>query len=134
MPENDNKHVRLKQRIANLERAVGLLDDALDIGSPTLTERAGIIQFYEMAFELTWKCLKDYLEVKGFNPKYPRDTLKMAVQYEIIDQGETWLKALTDRNLTSHIYDEKTSVLVEQAIRNEYHPLLQQVHSFMKKL
>ena len=84
-----------------------------------------------MAFELAWKCLKDYFEAKGLDPKYPRDTIKMAVQNEIISNGETWFKALTDRNLTVHTYDEETAVLVENAIRTEYYHLLQQVDAFL---
>lgn len=29
-------------------------------------EKAGIIQFFKMTFELAWKVLKDYLEVEGY--------------------------------------------------------------------
>lgn len=108
--------------------------DALEIQSPSVIERAGIIQFYEMAFELAWKCLKDYLEVKGMDPKYPRDTIKLAVQHEIIDHGETWLKAMTDRNLTVHTYDEESAYLIDKAIREEYYPLLEHVRLFFNQL
>ena len=36
------------------------------IDPPSDAERAGLIQFFEMSFELAWKVLKDYLEVEGF--------------------------------------------------------------------
>lgn len=87
MNENEKKQIRLKQRFENFNRASGLLDDALRIDSPSKTEQAGIIQFFEMTVELAWKCLKDYLEIPGLDPKYPRDTIKTAVQSKIIDCG-----------------------------------------------
>ena len=84
-----------------------------------------------MTFELAWKCLKDYLEMQGLDPKYPRDTIKTAVQNNMIDNGEVWLKALTDRNMTVRTYDEEKALAIEQAIRNDYHPLLKQARSVM---
>ena len=133
MAKNEKKYIRLKQRFTNFERAYILLDDALRIESPSKTEQAGIIQFFEMTFELAWKCLKDYLEMQGLDPKYPRDTIKIAVQNNMIDNGEVWLKALTDRNMTVHTYDEEKALAIEQAIRNDYHPLLKQARSFMEQ-
>ncbi|TVQ03154.1 MAG: nucleotidyltransferase [Balneolaceae bacterium] len=133
MSENEIKQIRLKQRFANFNRAADLLDDALRIESPSKTEQAGIIQFFEITFEFAWKCLKDYLEIQGLDPKYPRDTIKTAVQNKMIDNGEVWLKALTDRNMTVHIYDEEKALAIEQAIRNEYHPLLKQARFFLEQ-
>lgn len=110
-----------------------LLDDALAISSPSITERAGIIQFYEMSFELAWKGLKDYLELQGLDPGYPRETIKTGVQLGILDDGDAWMQALTDRNLTVHTYDEKAAMAVERAIRKAYHPLLKQLATFFKE-
>lgn len=39
------------QRFANFERTFLLLCNALDIKSPSLVEHAGIIQFFELAFD-----------------------------------------------------------------------------------
>ena len=51
----NNPDIRWQQRLNQFEKAFFLLQDALLIDSPTVVERAGIIQFFEMAFELGWK-------------------------------------------------------------------------------
>jgi nucleotidyltransferase substrate binding protein (TIGR01987 family) len=124
--------IRLQQRTENFRKSFKLLSDALEINTPTVTERAGIIQFYELTFELGWKCLKDYFESKGLDPKFPRDIIKQGIESEILSDGEKWLKALTDRNLTSHLYDESAAQQIENDIRNEYFPLIVELLSFLE--
>ncbi|MDZ7376459.1 MAG: nucleotidyltransferase substrate binding protein, partial [candidate division KSB1 bacterium] len=91
-------------------------------------ERAGLIQFFEIAFELSWKTMKDYLESLGFLVKTPRETIKQAFQIELISDGETWLRALEDRNLTTHIYDEAFALQIERVIRENYLPIIRQLY------
>ncbi|USR92246.1 nucleotidyltransferase substrate binding protein [Phormidium yuhuli AB48] len=123
------------QRFSNFKRAFLLLENALTIESPSLVERAGMIQFFEMAFELSWKLLKDYQELEGFTVKTPRETLKQAFQAEIISDGHQWIEALQDRNLMAHTYNEKTAIAVEERIRHQYFPLLKHLHdTFETKL
>jgi len=125
-----DEDIRWKQRFQNFQSAYRLLEDAIVIKQPTEVERAGIIQFFEMTFELSWKLLKDYLEQEGFIVKTPRQVLKQAFQTEIIDDGEIWLNALSDRNLTAHTYEEKTAAKVERAIRAEYYPAIVKLYDF----
>jgi len=70
--------IRWQQRFHNYEKAFLLLERALTIAAPSEVERGGIIQFYEMAFELAWKVMKDYLEQLGFTVNSPRDAIKQA--------------------------------------------------------
>ncbi len=116
--------IRWIQRLSNFKRAFNLLSSSLEITSPSEVERAGIIQFYEMSFELSWKTLKDYLQMQGFDIASPRQAIKQAFQAGIIDDGHEWIQALTDRNLTVHTYDEQKALEVEKAIRNIYYPLI----------
>lgn len=67
---------RWHQRLQNFSRANGLLQESLKISSPSVLERAGIIQFYKMAFELAWKTLKDFLTEQGFEVASPRQAIK----------------------------------------------------------
>jgi len=120
-----NKEIRWKQRFENYEKAFLQLNESSKIKSPSNTERAGFIQFFEVALELAWKTLKDYLESQGFQVKTPRDTLKQAYQISLIGKGDVWLQALEDRNLTTHTYDESTIRKVEMLIREKYLPLLE---------
>lgn len=119
-----NQDIRWKQRYQQYNNAFSLLQQAIAIEHPSVVERAGIIQFFEMAFELSWKLLKDYLQAEGYSTNSPRDAIKQAYQSELIDNGHAWIKALEDRNLTTHTYNEDVAQKVEQQIRQEYYPLL----------
>ena len=131
----EEQDIRWVQRFANFERAFLLLRQALEINSPSIVERAGLIQFFEIAFELSWKLLKDYEELEGFSVKTPREAIKQAFQAGIISHGEHWLQALQDRNLTAHTYNEKTAIAVETKIRQNYFPLLLELYqTFQIKL
>jgi len=123
--EIQKKHQkRWQQRFQNFDRAFLLLETAIKIPTPSVVERAGMIQFFEMSFELGWKVLKDYLEDGGYIVKSPREAIKLAFQQGIVVNGEQWLQALSDRNLTVHIYNETQAELIEVHIRNDYYPLL----------
>jgi nucleotidyltransferase substrate binding protein (TIGR01987 family) len=124
MTSNANQDIRWKQRFAHFRKAFSLLEQTMTIEPPSDAERAGLIQFFEMAFELAWKVLKDYLEEEGFTVQSPRDTIKQAFQAGLLENGHVWLEALKDRNLTVHIYEEKIAVAVEQKIREAYFPAL----------
>ena len=128
-----NKDIRWKQRFQNFNLSFILLENSLAIDSPNVTERAGIIQFYEITFELAWKILKDYLEEEGFNVKSPREVIKLAFQNEIISNGHSWLEALDNRNITTHTYDETTALSVELQIRQTYFPLLKNLRQWLSQ-
>lgn len=121
----NSEDIRWRQRFNQFERAFLLLKSAIDIETLSIIERAGLIQFFEMAFELSWKLLKDYQEAEGFAINSPRDAIKQAFQSGIITAGHDWINALDDRNLTTHTYNEKIAAEVEQKIRHTYYPLLE---------
>lgn len=133
MNMTDSKDIRWQQRFENFEKAFILLKQAALIQTPSDVERAGLIQFFEMTFELSWKLLKDYLESEGYTIKSPRQAIKQAVQSEIIQNGHSWMDALQDRNLTVHTYHEATAVEVEELIKTTYLPLLTELYADFKK-
>jgi nucleotidyltransferase substrate binding protein (TIGR01987 family) len=121
--------VRWKQRFQNFDRACALLERTAANPDLSEAERGGLIQFFEMAFELSWKLLKDYLVTEGYGVTSPREAIKQAFQNQLIQDGGVWLTALEDRNLTTHTYDEETALRVEKKIREHYLPLLRQLRS-----
>ena len=127
-----NKDIRWKQRFQNYEKAYLLLERNLNIAEPSEVERAGIIQFFEMAFELAWKLMKDYLEEEGFVVNSPKEAIKQAFQSDIIKDGHTWIDALNDRNLTTHIYEEETAIMVTEKIKENYFPLLKNLYLYFQ--
>lgn len=128
----DNRGIRWQQRFRQFEKAFALLQAAIAINKPSVVERAGLIQFFEMAFDLAWKLLKDFEEAEGFSVKSPRDAIKQAFQAGIINQGHQWMDALEDRNLTTHTYNEQTALAVEDKIHTRYFPCLEELHRDFK--
>ena len=130
----DMLDIRWKQRLVHFSKAYRLLEQTIAIERPSEAERAGLIQFFEMSFELAWKVLKDYLGEEGFSPASPRETIKLAFQSGLIVDGHLWMEALKDRNLTVHTYEEKIAIAVEKKIRDFYFPFLRKLfHDFSKK-
>ena len=130
----ENNDIRWHQRYQNYTKALGYLEQALQIQSPDIVQKAGIIQFFEMSFELAWNLVKDYLEEQGFvDVKSPRGALRKAFEMNILEDGHDWMDLLQDRNLTAHTYDEQKATALEQLIKNKYFPLLQALHNSFKQ-
>lgn len=120
----NKKEIRWDQRFINLKKVFNVLEKAVQIENPTEVERGGLIQFYEMTFELAWKTIKDFNESECLITKSPRDAIKQAIQMEIIQDGHAWMDAIQDRNLTAHIYDEETVALIVSNIKTRYFKML----------
>jgi len=104
--------IRWKQRFENFERAFGLLREAFAQSPAEMSdlEKEGAIQRFEYTFELAWKTLKDYLIYSGvvFDQITPRSVIKQAFAAKIIQDGQTWIDMLDQRNLMSHTYDDES--------------------------
>lgn len=69
----------------------------------------GVAQKFEYTFELCWKCVKDFLKrQEGIDEATPKKIIKAfyLAGYAIEDDYLALLRAVDDRNLLSHIYDE----------------------------
>jgi len=126
--------IRYKQRFENFKKSFLLLKKAIDIKNPSIIEKAGIIQFFEITFELSWKLMKDYLEYLGYQVKSPREAIKTAYSIELINNGDKWLKMLMDRNLTTHTYDEDNSEEIYEKIKKDYFSLLEDLYKKFKTI
>ena len=127
------KEVRWKQRFENFDKSYKLLKKYSNEPIKTELERAGIIQFFEMTFELAWKVLKDYLESEGYIVKSPRETVKQAFQIGLIENGHIWIDALANRNLTTHTYDEELAQKMIKEILDDYLPELENMYNRLLK-
>jgi len=124
--------VRYLQRFENFEKSYLLLRRAVNIIEPSIFEKAGGIQFFETTFELSWKLMKDYLEFLGYEINSPRNAIKQAFATNLLANGELWLDALTDRNLTVQTYDEAIADRVYTKIKLEYFPLIDELYHKFK--
>lgn len=121
--------IRWHQRFSNFKRAFSLLREAIenDIDSLNQLEKEGVIQRFEYTFELAWKVLKDKMESDGLviNQISPKAVVRQAYNAKYIDNVETWLKMIGDRNLMSHTYDFSKFEVIILSIKELYFPLLE---------
>ncbi|MCE1247280.1 MAG: nucleotidyltransferase substrate binding protein [Firmicutes bacterium] len=73
--------------------------------------RAGVIQNFEVAYELSWKFVKRYLEAQvgsGYiDGIHRKELFRIAAEHHLIDDVESWFDYNKARNLTSHVYREE---------------------------
>ncbi len=91
----------------------------------------GVLHRFEFTFELAWKTMKDYLEYVGVIDKTgsPREIIKSAFEYGMIEEGESWIKMMLARNSLSHLYDEAKSREVYEDTKNIYFDLLRKLEN-----
>lgn len=106
-----------EQSLANLERALDRLDEALVVPADAPLAVDGTIQRFEFAIELTWKSLKRWLAAEGISTTTPRESLRAAYGAGWLADEALWLAMLADRNATSHIYDEAKARQIYDRIR-----------------
>jgi len=134
MPERD---IRWLQRFSNFRKVAQQLDDAIALGRSrelSKLEKQGVIQAFEYTYELAWNTLKDYLRWQGNSDiTGSRDTIREAFSVGLIDDGESWMRMLADRNRTSHTYNEETAEQILAAIDCCYHGLFTSLRKRMTK-
>ena len=123
------KETRWRQRYENFEKAYKKFNAAI-IDFPILStlEKEGLIQRFEYTFELAWKTLKDYLESQEVTAEFPREVIKSAFHYGLIESGEVWMDMLEKRNLMAHTYDEVRFNSAIKKIIDEYFIAVKQVY------
>lgn len=127
-----NREIKWKQRFMNYEKAYLALSRNIDVDLDTELEKAGIIQLFEMTFELSWKVMKDYLENQCYEVKGPRDAIKLAFQINLISNGHVWMDSLEERNMTLHTYDVKIAEKIIDHIKTLYYPELSTFYNKLK--
>lgn len=133
MSENP-QDIRWKQRFQNFQNAYMQLDQAVsNVDKLSVLEKEGMVQRFEYTFELAWKTLKDFLEDQNVEAKFPREVIKKAFEYEIIEDGEIWLEMMEQRNLMAHTYSEDIFKKAVQLICEKYFKALSQAHGFLSK-
>jgi nucleotidyltransferase substrate binding protein (TIGR01987 family) len=129
-----NSDIRWKQRFDNFDRAFVLLREICDRGVDSLSqlEKEGAIQRFEVAFELAWKTLKDYLEESGVvvNPVTPRNVIKEAFAAKLLEDAQVWIDMMLHRNLLSHTYDIKVFETVLHVVAERYFSAFDRLHEF----
>ncbi len=77
-------------------------------------EKAGAVQAFEFCYELSWKLMKRFLELRGLESGSPKDTFRKAFEEGIINDPEIWFEFQKKRNLSVHTYNEENlDIIIE---------------------
>lgn len=116
--------IRWQQRLYNFRRAVELLDhQATKARAPaaTETESIALIKCFEMAHELAWNLLKDYLTAEGASGLGgSRSVTRLAIERGLLPAGTVWPEMVDCRNLTVHAYDELQAAQIARQILDDF--------------
>lgn len=123
MNKLQEKYGKLTQALTRLKEAVADYEDTkLD------SVRDGVIQRFEFCTELTWKTLREYLLDQGYSEiNSPKSVMRQAYADGLINDEQSWIGLLNDRNLTSHLYDEETAVEIYNRISGIYVNMFDQI-------
>lgn len=126
---------RWEERILDLNNAINRLEEAIEDSKKIelSTLKDGVIQRFEFTVELSWKALKNYLNSEGIDTAItPKSSVREAFKIEIIENVNTWIEMLDDRNLTSHIYNQLIADEIYERIVNQYYKELKNNFEFLK--
>ena len=117
--------IRWQQRLNNYEKALSQLTDAVEFSRQrelSDLEKQGLIQTFKFTHELAWNTLKNFLEYKGQSGIYgSRDTTRKAFELELIEDGDSWMQMIQNRNRSSHSYNQKVMQEIIEVILAAYH-------------
>ena len=113
--------IRWQQRFVNYTRALEQLERFFEPPALNEREQQGLIKAFEYTFELAWNTLRDLLRSQGNETLLgSRDMLREAFRLELLQDGESWMLMIQDRNLTSHTYNLATADAIAANIQKHY--------------
>ena len=103
------KDIRWRQRFENFEKARKKLHKTLQALQQDFDNeiyQIALIQSFEFTYELGRKTVKDFLQYQGVKKvSLPREVIKQGFHHNIIEDGQSWINMLEDRNLMAHTYN-----------------------------
>jgi len=107
----------LRKAVESLEKALRVADDGAFMSGlnddQKETVRAGVIQNFEVTYELCWKFMRRWLEV-NLGSVYVagvarRQLFRLSAEHGLLDDVDRWMEYHDARNETAHTYDENTA-------------------------
>jgi len=112
----------MKLDLSSLEGAVATLDRSVKAAAAHAasiprelqdTVRSGIIQNFEVAYELSWKMIKRWIE-SNVGPDSAdgvtrRELFRLAAESRLLEDVDLWMRFHNARNESSHTYDQETA-------------------------
>ncbi len=121
-------------RFANFLSTLALLQETVELSTRQKLsdlENAGLIQRFEICWELGWKSLRDYLSDTGkpLDIPSPINVIRAAFEINLIEDGDAWVEAMKARNQMAHEYDCGAFEKTVEDIATKYYPLLAAVRA-----
>ncbi len=98
----------MKELFDSFEKSVQRFEEILE-EEKSIKNRDSAIKRFEFTIELAWKCAQKFLRDQEIICRSPKECLKEAFKFGLVEDDPRWIEALEDRNLTVHTYDEATA-------------------------
>lgn len=118
--------------LSSLEKATDALQRSVNVAQTDTASRnedileavrAGVIQNFEVAYELSWKFVQRWIRENrtpedAEHPRTRKDLFRLAARYRLIADPEPWFVYGNARNLTSYTYNETQAIAVYETAIN----------------
>lgn len=140
----DNKFSKFQLRFAKLDKALKNLQNRINLLENNQIEmykealEESVIQCHEIAIELLWKTIQDYLFEKdrSIQINYSKETIKFALKSNLIEDknlGYTLIEAIDNRNKSSHEYWNEVELQTYlKDITESYYPSMDYVRNRLR--
>lgn len=117
------------------KKAYAKLKDFVETDNGSEKDRSAIINAFQYTFELWWKTLQKYMQEKQLLEELgPAATIRSAFHYQFINDGDSFMTMLKDRNLITHTYKEDVASDIYTNIKDRYVILLEEfIQDYDKK-
>lgn len=133
---SDFTGLRWQQRFNNFENTRNKLYELiLELQSNPYEHKLKVtfIESFKFTFKLGWKTVKDFLIFQGVDEvNFPRQVLKKGFKYHVIENGECWIKILSDEDLLNYESDGENIDKLLEKIQSNYLPCIDQVYHYFK--
>ena len=126
----------MKEILISFEKSIQRLEEILK-EEETVANRDSAIKRFEFTVELAWKCVQKFLREQEIICRSPKECLKEAFKFGLIEDDPRWLEMFEDRNLTVHTYNETTAEEVYGRLSNYlgvFELLKEKLNQFQKEL
>jgi nucleotidyltransferase substrate binding protein (TIGR01987 family) len=131
------KDIRWHQRFQNYCAALDTLNDCIAISKQrklSIMEELGLIQAFELVYELGWNCIKDFCESMGAeNILGSRDAIRQGFKMQLIEAEKLWLSMVDDRIQTAHTYNKELAQNIAKKITETYYPEFLKLQKILEK-
>lgn len=125
----------LKSSVKSLESSIEISKDWITGKNKNIDEviRAGVICNFEFTYELAWKFMTRWLSI-NYSPSVSgiarKELFRIALEYKLIDNFDSWVEYNEARNKTSHTYDTANA----EYVFNTAKKFLTDIKKFLKVL